>query len=152
MKKISVGQSITKKDTDSLNKYFKDINKFDLISAEDRSAVPYVNIIGLLSKIGTSSDINGKYALEVPDSETHLVFSVLDKTSRNQPLLPSRAAPWRFPPYRSNGSRYPRKLSICRTLRSQAASYSLYQNTANPGGKNHEWSKYHPHHCFLSYS
>ncbi len=48
-----------------------------IISAEDRSAVPYVNIIGLLSKTGTSSDINGKYALEVPNSETHLVFSVL---------------------------------------------------------------------------
>jgi RNA polymerase primary sigma factor len=36
MKKISVGtQSITNKDSDSLDKYFKEINKIDLISSEE---------------------------------------------------------------------------------------------------------------------
>lgn len=48
-----------------------------IISSGDRSAVPYVNIIGMDSKVGTSSDINGKYVIDVPKSETHLVFSAL---------------------------------------------------------------------------
>ena len=48
-----------------------------IISSEDRSPIPYVNIIGLDSKIGSSSDIDGKFTIEVPESETHLIFSAI---------------------------------------------------------------------------
>ncbi len=46
-------------------------------SSEDNAPVPFVNIIGLKSNVGTSSDLDGKYKINVPATETHLVFSAL---------------------------------------------------------------------------
>ncbi|MBI9033077.1 MAG: SusC/RagA family TonB-linked outer membrane protein [Bacteroidales bacterium] len=46
-------------------------------SSEDGNPVPFVNIIGLQSKVGSSSDLDGKYRITIPENETHLVFSAL---------------------------------------------------------------------------
>ena len=46
-----------------------------VISSEDDSAIPGVNVLVVGSSTGTTTDIDGKYSLEVPGSETVLVFS-----------------------------------------------------------------------------
>jgi len=46
-----------------------------VLSGEDNSGLPGVNIIVQGTNIGTVTDIDGKYALEVPDANSVLVFS-----------------------------------------------------------------------------
>ena len=46
-----------------------------VISSEDNSAIPGVNVIIKDTSEGTTTDIDGNYKLEVPGSETLLVFS-----------------------------------------------------------------------------
>lgn len=46
-------------------------------SSDDNTPVPFVNIIGLVSKAGTSSDFNGHFSISLPDNETHLIFSAI---------------------------------------------------------------------------
>ncbi len=48
-----------------------------ITSSKNGSAIPYVNIIGVISKIGTSSDMDGYYTIDLPATETHLVFSAI---------------------------------------------------------------------------
>lgn len=48
-----------------------------IISSSDRSPIPFVNIIGLESKIGSSSDIDGKFSIDLPATESHLIFSAI---------------------------------------------------------------------------
>ncbi len=48
-----------------------------ITSTEQGSTIPFVNIIGLESKLGTSSDMMGYYSINLPSSETHLIFSAL---------------------------------------------------------------------------
>ncbi|NPD84546.1 SusC/RagA family TonB-linked outer membrane protein [Lentimicrobium sp. L6] len=48
-----------------------------VISDEDQKPVPFVNIIGLQSRLGGSSDMDGQFSISVSDSETHLIFSAI---------------------------------------------------------------------------
>lgn len=48
-----------------------------IISEGDQQAVPFVNIIGLESRLGTSSDLDGNFTIIVEDKDTHLVFSAI---------------------------------------------------------------------------
>jgi len=69
MKKISVGQkSITNKDSDSLDRYFKEINKYDLISTEEEIE---------LSKRIKNGDNNAKQRLV--NSNLRFVITVAKK-------------------------------------------------------------------------
>lgn len=46
-------------------------------SADDGSPIPFVNIIGLQSKAGTSTDLDGLFKITVPKNESHLIFSMI---------------------------------------------------------------------------
>ena len=46
-------------------------------SKSDKQPLPFVNIIGLKSSIGTSTDMDGKFTISLPANETHLVFSTI---------------------------------------------------------------------------
>lgn len=46
-------------------------------SKSDKQALPFVNIIGLQSGVGTSTDLEGKFRIELPAHETQLVFSTV---------------------------------------------------------------------------
>lgn len=46
-----------------------------VLSSEDNSGIPGVNVLIKNSSEGTTTDIDGKYKLDVPGSETFLVFS-----------------------------------------------------------------------------
>lgn len=46
-------------------------------SADDGHPIPFVNIIGLKSNAGTTTDLSGSFKLSVPEKESHLIFSVL---------------------------------------------------------------------------
>lgn len=46
-------------------------------SSDDGNPIPYVNIIGVESKVGTSTNMDGFYSIDIPSNETHLIFSAL---------------------------------------------------------------------------
>lgn len=46
-------------------------------SKSDKQSLPFVNIIGLQSGVGTSTDLEGKFRIELPAHETQLVFSTV---------------------------------------------------------------------------
>ena len=46
-------------------------------SSDNGNPIPYVNIIGVESKVGTSTNMDGYYAIDIPSNETHLIFSAL---------------------------------------------------------------------------
>ncbi len=46
-----------------------------VISSEDNSAIPGVNVLIKDSSTGTTTDLDGNFTLAVPGSETFLVFS-----------------------------------------------------------------------------
>ena len=48
-----------------------------VISAEDNAPIPGVNIVSKRKAVGTVSDANGNYSLQVATSITHLVFSFI---------------------------------------------------------------------------
>ena len=60
-------------------------------SAADKQPIPFVNIIGLQSGQGTSSDMDGRFRLELPAGESQLVFSAVgfeqDTVSIQQGLM-----------------------------------------------------------------
>ncbi len=53
-----------------------------IASADDQSGMPGVNILVKGTTIGTSSDANGEYSIEVPDSNSILVFSFIGYESQ----------------------------------------------------------------------
>jgi TonB-linked SusC/RagA family outer membrane protein len=52
-----------------------------VLSSEDNSEVPGVNVVVKGTTIGTITDMDGKYAIDVPSSESILVFSYIGLTS-----------------------------------------------------------------------
>ncbi|MCK5277962.1 MAG: carboxypeptidase-like regulatory domain-containing protein, partial [Cyclobacteriaceae bacterium] len=51
-----------------------------VISSDDDSAIPGVNVLIKGSSTGTTTDLDGKYTLSVPGSETFLIFSSVGYT------------------------------------------------------------------------
>lgn len=52
-----------------------------VISSEDNSEVPGVNVVVKGTSIGTITDMDGKYAIDVPSNESILVFSYIGLTT-----------------------------------------------------------------------
>ncbi|PLX22903.1 MAG: hypothetical protein C0599_05325 [Salinivirgaceae bacterium] len=48
-----------------------------VMSSDTNEPLPFVNIIGLQSKKGTTSGIDGNFSINLPVNETHLVFSAI---------------------------------------------------------------------------
>ncbi|MCL2413668.1 MAG: SusC/RagA family TonB-linked outer membrane protein [Bacteroidales bacterium] len=51
-----------------------------VISAQDRLGVPGATVVVRGTAMGTATDVNGRYTLNVPDDATHLVFSFMGMT------------------------------------------------------------------------
>ena len=52
-----------------------------VISSEDNSSIPGVNVLIKGSSTGTTTDLDGKYSLSVPGSESFLIFSSVGYTT-----------------------------------------------------------------------
>ena len=59
-------------------------------SSDDGSPIPYVNIIGIESKDGTSTNMMGFYTIELPITETQLIFSALGFLQDTLPITDNK--------------------------------------------------------------
>ena len=60
-----------------------------VISAEDNQPIPGVSVYVKGTTMGTTTNINGEYTLEVPDNATHLVFSFIGMKRLELPITGS---------------------------------------------------------------